>query len=79
MNRVIIHSDNTVSIGGKHIGGIRAVSKSGNEQNPSDGQNNMTTRIYSLDHDPVDIDLPAYVDGKVNQAIADAYLAAVIA
>ena len=75
MSRVIIYSNNTVTIDGKHIGGIKAVSKSGNEQRPSSAQRNMTTRIYSLNHDPVDIDLPIYADGKVNQNIAEVYLA----
>ena len=78
MRRVQIYSDNNISIDGKHIGGVRCITPSGDTQNPTGAraQQSMNTRIYtSSSH--VDIDLPAYVDGKPNEALADAFLALV--
>ena len=76
--RVQIYSDNNISIDGKHIGGVRCITASGGTQNATGAraQERMSTRIFT-NSSHVDIDLPAYVDGRPNEALADAFLALV--
>ena len=78
MRRVQIYSDNNISIDGKHIGGVRCVTPSGDTQNATGAraQEGMATRIFTP-YSHVDIDLPAYAEGKPNEALADAFLALV--
>lgn len=77
--RVVIYSNYTVSIDGKHIGGIKCISKYGNTQNPtgSTPQDSMDTIIYSLRHDPITLEMPVYADGLPNELLADAYWSAI--
>jgi len=68
---VTIYSNNTLAINDHIVGNIKAVTSGGAEQNATGATGQDKTVVYLTNGQRIELDIPAYADGKPNPALAE--------
>ena len=68
---VTIYSNNNLAIDDNVVGNIKALTSGGAEQSATGAKGQDRSVVYLTSGQRVELDIPAYVDGKPNPALAE--------